>query len=495
MLAAEVLPGAPPEILASDRQVTRLGESVFRDGRVSQEAMELVTGVLSGMAATYRNLDVVGVRAVATSAVRDASNQNQFLERAAEAIGSPVEVISGQEEARLVQLGVESRWPQPNKRILIVDVGGGSAEIILAESGRMETAFSKPLGAVRLNEAFLKNDPPTALELHRMDEYIEEKLALAVRRIGAGGFDRAITTSASAAATVCAINRVSRARRETADRLRATRAQVRRLFRELCERDLARRRKLPGIGPRRAEIIIPGVAVFQRVLEDFALPSVYYSSAGVRDGIIADLSARRVGRERTRLDHDQRRVVEQMARRYGVELVHARKVAALTHSLFESLQPLHRLAPECGKLLEAAAYLHDVGHFISDTGHHKHSAYVVANSDMPGFTDLERLLTSTLCRYHRKTLPAGRHEEFASLDENSRRVVQALTPLLRLADSLDRSHEQRVDEIECQLRNGAIVVTLRSSRDTDLEQWAAERIGQAFQEVYGLPLTVTRNRA
>ncbi|MDP2997392.1 MAG: HD domain-containing protein, partial [Bryobacterales bacterium] len=237
-----------------------------------------------------------------------------------------------------------------------------------------------------------------------------------------------------------------------------------------------------------------GVAVFLRVLEDFQLPSIYYCSAGVRDGIVADLAARGVGRERTHLDRDQRRVVERMTRHYGAALPHARKVAALAHTLFESLQPIHRLTPECAKLLEAAAFLHDVGHFISDTGHHKHSAYVVANSDMPGFTDLERFLVATLCRYHRKSAPAARHEGLAALDDDRKRTIQLLTPLLRLADGLDRGHEQRVDEIECQLRNGAIVVTLRSSRDTDLEQWAADRVAPAFLEAYGLPLDVARAR-
>jgi exopolyphosphatase/guanosine-5'-triphosphate,3'-diphosphate pyrophosphatase len=492
LLAAEVLPGAPPATLASERQVTRLGESVFRGGQISPEAMGLVCGVLSGMAAIYRKLDVAGVRVVATSAVRDAGNQREFLDRAAEAAGAPVEVISGQEEARLIHLGVESRWPHPNRRVLIVDLGGGSAEVILAQGGKLAEAFSRPLGALRLNEAFLKSDPPAPLELHRMDEYIEEKLAPAVRRIGAGGFDRAIVTSASA------VSRLARETRwiaqSTADRLRAARAQVRRLYQDLCARDLAARRRVPGIGPRRAEIIIPGVAVFLRVLEDFQLPSIYYSSAGVRDGIVADLAARGVGRERTHLDRDQRRVVERMTRRYGAALPHARQVAALAHTLFESLQPIHRLTPECAKLLEAAAFLHDVGHFISDTGHHKHSAYVVANSDMPGFTDLERFLVATLCRYHRKSTPAARHEGLAALDDDQKRTIQLLTPLLRLADGLDRGHEQRVEEIECQVRSGAIVVLLRSSRDTDLEQWAAERVAPAFLEAYGVPLNVARAR-
>ncbi|MCC6294032.1 MAG: Ppx/GppA family phosphatase, partial [Bryobacterales bacterium] len=160
MLAAEASPGAGFETLAADRQVTRLGESVFRNGRISPEAAAAVCEVLARMAAAYRGLNVLAVRAVATSAVRDAANQQEFLARASEAAGAPVEIISGQEEARLIHLGVEALWPHPRSRVLVVDVGGGSAEFILAENGRRREAFSKPLGAVRLTEVFLKSDPP-----------------------------------------------------------------------------------------------------------------------------------------------------------------------------------------------------------------------------------------------------------------------------------------------------------------------------------------------
>ncbi len=184
MEAAEVVPGSIPKLLASDRQVTRLGASVFRTGKVSGEAMELVCKVLSQMAEQYRKLEVVGVRAVATSAIRDAANQDEFLHKASDAIGTPVEVISGQEESRLIHLGVQSNWPHPKHKVLLVDVGGGSAETMYSECGHLKQAVSKPLGAVRLTEVFLKSDPPTPRELDRMETYIEEKLASAIRRIG-----------------------------------------------------------------------------------------------------------------------------------------------------------------------------------------------------------------------------------------------------------------------------------------------------------------------
>ncbi len=494
MLAAEAAPGAPLKILGSDRVVTRLGESVFRTGRVSPEAMETVGKALQMMAQQYKRLDVAGVRAVATSAIRDAGNQHEFLFRASQAIGAPVEIISGQEESRLIHLGVQSRWPHSRQSMLLIDIGGGSAETIYSENGRLQEAFSKPLGAVRLAQLFIRSDPPTPGELNRMEQYIEEKLAPVVERFHGKKWDRAVVTSGTAAAVVCTINRVGRAKIDQADQLRASTAQVRRLYEELCREDLAGRRRHTGIGPKRAEIIIPGAACLLRIMQDFDLPSVYYSAAGLRDGIIADLAARGVGMEPSGLDREQQRVVEAMARRYGVSLAHARQVAGLAASLFRALEPLHGLPPHFGRLLEAAAYLHDIGHFVSDTRHHRHSYYLVANSDMPGFTDRERTLVANLCRYHRKAMPEVEHDNLDPLNTQERRAVLFLTPLLRLADNLDRSHEQRIGSVECAIRNGQVQIKLGAKSDIDLEQWAAERATDAFRQVYGKPLVMSKAR-
>ena len=494
MAAADALPGERPQILTADREVVRLGESVFRNGALSESAMALATGVLARMAGAYQRLDVVAVRAVATSAVRDARNQQEFVERAAQAIGSPIEIISGREEARLIHLGVQSTWPHGNKRLLIIDVGGGSAEIIASENAVLRDVVSKPLGAVRLKEMFLGNDPPAPKHLHQMREFIDDKLAGAVRRLGESPWHRVIGTSASASAVVCAVNRVPRSKREAADRMRVSLSQIRKLYDKLSVLDLGDRRRTTGIGPRRAEIIVPGVTVLRRVLEMFHQPSMYFSSAGVRDGIIADLAARGVGRELTHLSRDQRKEVEQMARRYGVSLHHGRAVAEVAHYLFTATHPLHQLPPQYGRLLEAAGYLHDVGHYVSDSSHHKHSYYLVANSDMPGFTNREREVIANLCRYHRKSMPTGVHVNYQALNAEEKRALLYLIPLLRLADNLDVSGDQRIQSVDCRLRDGYVAVQLRSAQDIDLEQWAAERVGDVFRQVYNRPLAIGKAR-
>jgi len=494
MEAAEVVPGQPTRVLASDREVTRLGESVFRIGAASEDAMRATCDVLARMAALYRKLDVVGVRAVATSAVRDTRNQREFLERASEAVGTHVEIISGREEARLVHLGVESVWPQNGKRVIILDIGGGSAEIISAEEGRLIEAYSRPLGAVRLREIFLQADPSTPRQLHQMQEFIQDKLSAVVRRLSKSSWDRAIATSATAAAVASAVARVPRSQRDEIDRRRVSSAQVRELYWKLAERSLAGRRKITGIGPRRAEIIVPGVAVLMNFLQEFHLLGVYYSRAGVRDGIIADLAARNVGAELSRLSREQRREVEDMGRRFGVPLEHARNVAHIASLLYSALQPLHELPAANGKLLEAAAYLIDVGHYVSNTGHHKHSYYVVSNSDMPGFNERERLLVAALCRYHRKSMPSAMHHAYQALTADEKRVLLLLIPLLRLADNMVRDPRDRIHSLESRVQNGTVNVVVRSNSDIDLEQWGAERAGETFKQIYGRNISVIRAR-
>jgi len=494
MEVADVVEGSAPRVLASEREVTRLGASVFKTGRFSQESISLVCGVLGRMASVYQGLGVSGIRAVATAAVRDASNQHEFVARASEALGTAVEIISGQEEARLIELGVRSQWPHPAERFLIVDIGGGSAEIIVSEATGMAQAFSKPLGALRLQELFFKKDPPEPAALHRLEEYMAQRLRGALHRVGQQRIDRVIGTSATASAVVCAANRIPRTRRDEADGLRATTAQVRQLYGKLATLDAAGRAKITGIGPRRAEIIVPGMAVLLHVLEGVAGASVYYSPAGVRDGIIADLAARGAGRDQAQLSVEQRDVVERMTERYGVPMKHARKVARLAGALFTGFRNAHRLAPLYGRMLEAAAYLHDVGHFVSDTRHHKHSYYLVSNSDMPGFTDTEREIVANLCRYHRKAVPTHEHGNLQALDGEARRAVTLLMPWLRLADSLDRSNQQVVKAVECRDEAEDFVVRLEVAvgAESDLEVWAAEQLGVMFRAVYGKGLVVVR---
>lgn len=495
LLVAEAAEDGSLRDLVSARQVVRLGASVFREGKLSQAAIAEACGVLGGMAAEFRRHDVAGIRAVGTAALRDASNRTEFLDRAAEALGVPVEIISGLEEARLVNRGVQARWPQGRRKVLITDIGGGSAELIYSDSGHVSEAFSKPLGAVRMTEMFLKSDPPQPRELVRMEKYVEERFAPAVERLRGIKMERLIVTSATGAAAVCAANNIRRQRREHADRLAATARQIRELYAELGSQPIETRRKMVGIGPRRAEIVVAGIGVLNYLIGALEMPRVYYSAAGVRDGIVADLIHRKVGREPDRLDGDQRRLALTMARRYGLSGPHVKQVARLAGMLFEALHPVHALPPGDGRILEAAAYLYNIGHYVNESRHHHHSYYLVMNSDLSGFTDRERAMIANLCRYHRKGLPQSTHVEMQPLDDAARRTVTLLAPLLRLAVALDQSQEQLVARVTAATGEPAVQIRVHSRRDCDLELYYADQTAQVFRQVFNRDLRVTLDRS
>lgn len=494
LLVAEIDSRGQLVRLAEDRQVTRLGESVFTRGILSEDAIFVAEQVLTRFRGVVQGLGVESIRAVATSATRDASNREDFLARAHNALGAPIEIISGVEEARLIGLGVHAVWPQGDDPVLIIDVGGGSAEFVLMDSGTMLEGYSRPLGAVRLNEVFLDKDLPKREQVLRLQKFIDEKLELVVRRLGGQSFVRGIATSASAAAIVCAVNGIPRSARNLAEQRTATLEQVRRFYRELLAMPIEQRRKLPGIGPRRAEIIVAGAAVFLRAMERFDLPVLHYCGAGVREGIVADLATRGEISSRSGLQESERRVVETFAKRYGISLAHAKVTASFALELFERLRPLHKLDAGYARLLEAACHLLDVGHFVSDTGHHKHSHYLVSHADLPGFTENEKRLIALLCRFHRKSMPSNRYPEFVALPAADRRALELLVPFVRTADALDRSRDQHVRLARCQIRGDEVALTLEAEEGKDyaLEEWAVERSGAAFRSVYNKNLVVAK---
>ncbi len=254
--------------------------------------MGLACRVLARMAEATERHRVASVRAVGTSALRDAANRSEFVLNASGILGTPLEVIGGLEEARLVQRGVAAQWPHEHERMLIIDVGGGSVQLILSDRERFAAGTSLPLGAVRLTEVFVSSDPPSVRDVARMRLHIREQIAGVAAQLRHSVVHRVIATSATAGAIVCAVHNLKRSHRHLADRLGATVQQVDELLGALVDRDLKGRAGVVGVGRRRAEIIVAGVAVLEGIMCGLRLPQLQYSTAGVREGIIADLAQR-----------------------------------------------------------------------------------------------------------------------------------------------------------------------------------------------------------
>ncbi|HEY6908908.1 MAG TPA: Ppx/GppA phosphatase family protein [Myxococcales bacterium] len=474
-------------ILAEDREAVRLGEQVFRTGRLSGAAIARTAVALDRFAKLSQRAGAEYVRAVATSAVREASNRAALVRTVRSHAGIDVEVISGAEEARLVCLGVLQGEP-PLERSLILDIGGGSTEIISARGEEPESAWSLQLGSVRLTEFFVQSDPVTRKQARLVDEAVQDAL---------GQIDPLLTGKhrriVGAAGTTGAVAQLARklAGRERSGSAPVSYDEVRGVVRWLAASTQRQRRKA-GVDEQRSDIIYAGAAICEGVMRKLRVDELQITSRGLRDGLMVDL-LRRTVRPRGAHLHQETAVLEGLrafGRRCAYREEHAEQVAQLSLSLFDQLRDLHRLGEEERALLQAAAMLHDVGSFVSYNRHHKHSYYLLYHADLPGYTDRERELIATIARYHRRSPPKDRHEEFQRLTTPERIVVKRLAALLRVADGLDRGHRRHVRSVKARLRGASVHLDVVADQNSDLELWSARQKSDLLQELSGGPLRI-----
>ncbi len=501
--------------LAEDREVTRLGGSVFDTGLISPEAMAATLRALKRFQRVVQAHGVDRIRVVATSAMRDARNAAAFQAWVKAETGWTMEIISGLEEGRLIHLGVTGAEPGAGGRVLLVDLGGGSCELTLSEHKRIKETVSLPLGAVRLTEQFLATDPPPADGLARMKQLIARELRRAHRRISPGRAPLVIATSGTAAALseACApgvkigkangksapkiVVRRTRAERENRSALLAgmvTTKSVRKLAAKLAKMSLPDREAVPGIGPRRAEIVVAGAQVYAEILETFALPGFRYSTLGLRDGILAQMLAEQDARARAHREFERERweSVLATARRYGADPRQAEPVRSHAVQLFRELRPLHELAPDYENWLSAAAVLRDTGKFINHQGHHRHTQYIVSSSEIYGYTQLQRTVVSAIARYLGKSRPQPGDRAMRNIPSDEHKNVDRAVVLLRLAVALNQDRASDVLRVGVRIYPKRVYLELRAGRTgAELELWSLRKEAGYFREVFGRELFVT----
>jgi exopolyphosphatase/guanosine-5'-triphosphate,3'-diphosphate pyrophosphatase len=528
--------------LHEDREVTRLGASVFECGLISPQAMEATLQALKRFQRAVQSRGVDRIRVVATSAMRDARNGPIFQEMVKAETGWDMEIISGLEEARLIHLGVMGSGegqaelefePDAASRVLLIDLGGGSCEITLSERKRIQETVSVPLGAVRLTEEFLPSDPAPADGLARMRQLIARELSKAHDRIRPGKVSQVIGTSGTAAALSDAFAAVTKDETARPDKLgklnklpdkikkqiadkkigKAIQAlmvsqapvtvataglvptqEVRRLADELVPMTLAERVAVEGIGPRRAEIIVAGAQVFAELLESFGLEGFCYSPLGLRDGILAQMLAEQDARATAHREFEQQRweSVLATARRYGVDLRHAEPVRVHALQLYRALQPLHQLPPEYENWLAAAAMLRNTGKFINYQGHHRHTQYVISSSEIYGYTPLQRTLVSAIARYLGKSRPQPGDRALRNIPAVEHQRVQRAVVLLRLAVALNQDRASDVLRVAIKVYPKRVHLELAPGRTgAELELWSLRKEADYFLEVFGRELFCT----
>ena len=478
--------------LHEDREVTRLGEGVFGSGFLNPESMAETVKVLRRFHRATQQIVTDSVRVVATSALRDARNSQAFLEWVRSATGWRVEIISGVEEARLIHLGlVSSPRVVDRSPTLMMDLGGGSCELTVTQGGHIRDAVSLPLGAVRLTNEFLRHDPSRKGELKRLRGFVTREVNRITDRIASAKVKNVIATSGTAAALAAVASHLRRG----AGRQRpvVSRAEMTRIAKRLARLPVAERRKIEGIGPRRAEIIVAGAAVYHELLDRLHLKSFRYSPLGLRDGILAQMAADydRSTRSGRQIESERWESIMTAVDHYHIDRKHALDVRDAATLLFTGLRSLHRLPPEYREWLSAAAMLYEVGDYVNRNGRHRHTHYIISNSEILGYTPQQRRIIAAIARYLGKSRPALEDGPMKLLDPGDRLNVQKAILLLRLARALNLGRSRAVEKARVGVRSGEVKLTLvpRRRMGVDLELWAIEKERDYFREVFGRELS------
>jgi exopolyphosphatase/guanosine-5'-triphosphate,3'-diphosphate pyrophosphatase len=480
------------EILAQEKEVVRLGSGSKDMKTLKDDAMDRGIETLKRFE-QIADISKAEVKAVATSAVREALNREIFIQRAQEEAGIHVEVISGFEEARLIYLGVLQALPILEKKILLVDIGGGSTEFVLAQGGEVQIANSLKLGALRLTNCFFEGDPVEPKAVNRCRQFVRAFLNPMARTVLRHGFELTVGSSG----TILNIAQIIQARQGNSyGRLMSnfvfSSEELAEVVKMLVKAGSWKRLlKIEGIDPQRADIILAGAIILEQVFEEMSISSMTVSDFALREGVILDALRKGQGGIIHQLTDIRYKGVLHLAESCQYDKQHSHQVTKLSLQLFDQLRPLHQLDEVYREYLEAASLLHDIGFFISHSQHHRHSYYMIRNSEyLTGFTTHEIELIAQVARYHRKSAPKAKHEEFARLEPKDQLVVRRLSAMLRLASALDRTHACLVKSLKCELSDQELTVYLKTAPGVDpqLEVYTAEMRKTLLEEVCGVRL-------
>jgi exopolyphosphatase/guanosine-5'-triphosphate,3'-diphosphate pyrophosphatase len=483
LVVAEVLTSGGYRVLDEERENTRLAAALTKTGRLDPKAADSSVTVLRNFLSIAAGYGVNQVRAIGTSALRDAEDGPEFCDRVRKELKLSIEVISANEEARLAFLSVARAFDISGRRVAVADIGGGSTEIVLASSGLVDQVYETKLGAVRVAEECGVTGRSNEKRVAKLREFIDRTLK---KEIGKPPFvpDMLFGTGG----TFTALASIIMARQGLAGQpmwgFRVSRAQIRHLVADLANMSLERRCKVVGLSPQRADIIVAGLAVVERIMRKLGANVVQVHTRGVRDGLMLTM-VQQLPTPPTVPTEDRRAAVEEFAKNCGVDLPHARQVARIAGSLWQQLAGPLKLKPEDRELIESAALIANVGYLINFDGHHKHSYHLIVNSELPGFERRQLQILANVARYHRGTRPKKRHENFSELSVEDQKRVCELAAILRLALALDRTHQQHVGEVRARVRDDVVRIVVQSQDEANVDLWAAERKVDLFEKVFG----------
>jgi len=479
------------EVIDREKVMVRLGAGGLDGKALTTEAMTAALQALSKFKRLAESHAVDRILAAATSATREARNGGEFLARVERETGIRPNVIPGSEEARLIHQAAVYGVDVGSARAVVVDIGGGSVEITLGTATSIQLARSFKVGVIRLTERFVKSDPISDRDARKLSKFVLAEIDRHCEQITAIGFDRVIGTSGTilSLGTVASVN--ARGVPPTDLRnLRVSAKQIRRLRKEVSSLDLESRLALPGLDPRRADLVVAGAILLDTILRRLGAEDLTLCDLALREGLVLDYVRRnrRQIAQADRIPDVRRRSTLELAERCNYYAEHSQQVVRLALALFDQTRAIHGLTDRDREWLEYAALMHDIGGLISFARHHRHSYYLIKNGDLRGFDPDEIEVIALVARYHRRGTPRKSHQEYADLPASLRRTVRALASILRVAESLDRSHAQVITGLELRDRGTDLLVQVHTSSDAELEVWATHRYLEPFEQLVGKPV-------
>ena len=478
-----------PHIVKTHREAIRLGKDVFSSGNITEETIDQSLQAFGNFRKHLDEYEVQHIRAIGTSALREAENQDLFIDRIYQNSGIEIETVSAEEEARLVHLAVTQSYDMRDKRAMLIDIGGGSVEIVLSQNGNIESTDSLKIGTVRLLE-LLRNQGSsdeifgklTKDYVHRTEKWFGNVVAGQTFQmcIGVGGNVEALGKL-----------RKEKLHKETNGEIhQAELSQILEMLEAMSYEDRIDKFRLR---PDRADVIIPASIVLTSLMRQGKIERLLIPKVGVKDGILLDI-ADTINLKGTRIQRDA--VIYsalQVGRRYRFDEDHGRSVAKLALDIFDQTQDLHNLDQESRLLLEVAALLHDVGRYIRNSGHHKHTYYLLRETPIVGLDSAQMARAANIARYHRKAKPTPRHEPYEALPRYNRIEVSKLAAILRIAAALDLEQNGRVTEVRFQHNDSNVELKIIGKGSLLLEKWAVLKRCSLFEEVFGVNFSIADN--
>lgn len=468
-----------------DKETVRLGQNLYRSGYIDKETIGKACLVLSNFVQISKDMGAEKIFAIATCAVREAVNKNEFLD-AAKANGTDIKIVSGLEEARLIKLGVFGPEGPPGK-YLEIDVGGGSTEIVLCKGSEDLYLDSLSMGSVRFAYG-CDVDQSKALTFQEYD-HIRRQVDMMSYRTGRKvreiGFERAYGSSG----TILALADMCAAKRD-GDSSYMMYYELVELMKEIYSKDVSERGRIQGMNPQRADIIVAGGAIVEELMYLLEIDRLEISQNGLKQGMQADYLLKSGCSDFNVRDSS----VRTLANRCQYDKGHAEIVKRNSLKLFDDMKALgmHSMDDEMRTMLSYAAQLHDIGEFISYTKHNLHSYIIISNSFLPGFTNDELRKIALMARFHHKKFPDATSKYFGSMDRAEAKDVLEASMMLKIADILDRHRNSSVDTVSLSLSDGVLIMEIGSERDVSMEIWKLNTIKEDFMKVFGLELKLVR---